>query len=53
MRDRVKWPMWKVVLAYLSMSALPVGSVWFIDQKVNHLPAPGASDHVAPAVPVR
>ena len=35
-----RWPVWRIVTAYAILAALAVASVWFVDQKVHHQPAP-------------
>lgn len=34
-----RWPIWRIVLAYVVMACLALLSVWVVDQKVHRLPA--------------
>jgi hypothetical protein len=42
-RTKSRWPIWRIILTYALLAALAVASVWFVDQKVHHLPAPESS----------
>lgn len=44
---RPRWPLWKIIIAYVIFAALAVGSIWFIDRGVKIVPLP-ASPQAAP-----
>ena len=47
-RPRAAWPAWRKVLAYLVLTALAAGAIWYVDLKA-HRPA----DKAYPAAPLR
>lgn len=34
---KLRWPLWRIILAYAAMTVLAIASIWFVDRKVHVL----------------